>query len=155
MTSPTWHPEPDPSQPRDERPAGSSPGPGDGMPGYDTVGYDTVGYDTVGDDTWGYAAPGTYPVPPPPSSLAIAGFVASLVSLVLCGGFPSPVALVLSILGMKQTAPDAQPPASGRGLAIAGVVISSVGIALFVLGLIWMFGIMGLAALLSTSTSVH
>lgn len=77
-----------------------------------------------------YAAPGyTLGVPPaPPSSgLGVAGFVVGLLGLTLCGMLVSPIGLVLSILGMRETSPAAASPKGGRGLTIAGLVLSIIG----------------------------
>lgn len=77
-----------------------------------------------------YAAPGyTLAVPPaPPSSgLGVAGFVVGLLGLTLCGMLVSPIGLVLSILGMRETSPAAASPKGGRGLTIAGLVLSIIG----------------------------
>lgn len=57
---------------------------------------------------------------PKTNGMAIAGFVCSL----LC----SPLGLIFSILGMSQTSKD--PSQGGRGLAIAGLVISIVSLVL-------------------------
>lgn len=77
----------------------------------------------------GAQGPYAYPVAmaPPSSGLGIAGFVLGILSLVFCGGLTAPFGLVLSIMGMKETAPGATPPKSGRGLAIAGLVLSILG----------------------------
>lgn len=71
---------------------------------------------------------GAYQPPLPSSGAAITGFVISLVSLVLCVGFLSPVGIFFSARGMKDTGPSASPLMGGRGLAIAGLVINILGI---------------------------
>ena len=99
-----------------------------------------------------YAAPG-YAVavqPAPPSSgLGIAGFVVGLLGLTLCGTLVSPVGLVLSILGMRETAPTASPPKGGRGLTITGLILSIIGtvaLLLIIAYFVVMFVIAGVAA---------
>jgi len=59
--------------------------------------------------------------PPRPSGgngMGTAGFVVSLVGLILCGGLLCPLGLIFSLVGLGR-----QP----RGLAIAGTVIGSIG----------------------------
>lgn len=85
-----------------------------------------------------YAAPSAGPGHPPggpspwmqpprqTSSMALAGFVVGLVSLMMCS-LASPVALVLSVLGMRDTGPSAATPQDGRGFAITGLVLSILG----------------------------
>ena len=99
-----------------------------------------------------YAAPG-YAVavqPAPPSSgLGIAGFVIGLLGLTLCGTLVSPVGLVLSILGMRETSPTATPPKGGRGLTITGLILSIIGtvaLLLIIAYFVVMFVIAGVAA---------
>ena len=57
------------------------------------------------------------------NGMAIAGFVLSF--------FCSPLGLIFSIIGMSQTSKD--PSQGGRGLAIAGLVISIVSMVLTIL----------------------
>lgn len=91
---------------------------------------------------WPASAPG-YAPPLPTSAMALTGFIVGLVSLVLCSGLPAPIALVFSILGMRDTAPGAERAQAGRGFAIAGLVISILGtlmLAAVVVYLIVVFG---------------
>ena len=60
----------------------------------------------------------------PKNGLAIAGFVVSLVSSLLCCGSFNLISLILSIVGLTK-AKDYN--GDGKGLAIAGIVISVVG----------------------------
>lgn len=96
-----------------------------------------------------YTAPGYAVAAPPSSGLGIAGFVVGLLGLTLCGTLVSPVGLVLSILGMRETAPTATPPKGGRGLTITGLVLSIIG-TVGLLGIIayfvFVFVIAGVAA---------
>ena len=81
-----------------------------------------------------YAGPGHPPGGPSPwmqpprqtSSMALAGFVVSLVSLVMYS-LAAPVGLVLSLIGMRDTGASASTPQEGRGFAIAGLVLSILG----------------------------
>lgn len=66
----------------------------------------------------------------PTNGLAIAGFVISL----LCCGSLSPVSLILSIIGLIK-AKDIN--GSGKGLAIAGIILSALGIILLIFWLIF------------------
>ncbi|MFC5376453.1 DUF4190 domain-containing protein [Brachybacterium sacelli] len=70
---------------------------------------------------------GVYAMPAPTSAMALTGFIVGLASLILCSGLPAPVGLVFSILGMRETSPSAETVKSGRGFAIAGLVISILG----------------------------
>lgn len=71
---------------------------------------------------------GAFQAPLPSSSAAITGFVLGVVGLALCGGLTSPVGIFFAAKGMKETAPTASPMMGGRGLAIAGLVTSLVGL---------------------------
>ena len=99
-----------------------------------------------------YAAPGyavTVQPAPPSSGLGIAGFVVGLLGLTLCGTLVSPVGLVLSILGMRETSPTATPPKGGRGLTITGLILSIIGtvaLLLIIAYFVVMFVIAGVAA---------
>ncbi len=89
------------------------------------------------------------PMAPPSSGLGIAGFVLGLLSLTVCGGITGPFGLVLSILGMRETAPGSTPPKSGRGLAIAGLVLSILGTLMllaFVAYVVFVFVLVGTTA---------
>ena len=73
------------------------------------------------------------PIPPQTSGtngLCLAGFITSLVSVVLAGT-TALISLILSIIGLSSAKKKNQ---GGRGLAIAGIIISAVLMALFVLG---------------------
>ncbi len=89
--------------------------------------------------------PGPSPYYPPPfrspeyCTEAIAALVCSLVGLLICGFVVEPIALVLSIVALKKTRDD--PNLQGRGMAIAGLVISIVVLALTVLSLLIVFGV--------------
>ncbi|MEV5814676.1 DUF4190 domain-containing protein [Streptomyces mutabilis] len=77
---------------------------------------------------WGqpYGAYGTYPRRPPVNGLAIAAFVLG----VLC--FVPAVGLVLGLIALARIRKRGE---RGKGLAVAGSVLSSVGLALWVLSL--------------------
>lgn len=103
----------------------------------------------------GFAATGPSPYggfspAPPSSSAAVAGFVLGVLGLTLCGGLTSPFGVYFAAQGMKETGPAAALPKSGRGLAIAGLVTSLVGLIplLFVL-LYIVLVILGAAASMS------
>ena len=59
------------------------------------------------------------------NGLALAGFIVSLVSTLLCCGSLNTISLILSIVGAVK-AKDYN--GAGKGLAIAGIIISSIGI---------------------------
>ena len=72
-----------------------------------------------------------------------------LLGLTLCGTLVSPVGLVLSILGMRETSPTATPPKGGRGLTITGLILSIIGtvaLLLIIAYFVVMFVIAGVAA---------
>ena len=62
------------------------------------------------------------------NGMGIAGFVISLVSLILCCGSLSWLSIIFSIIGMKNAK---QHNGAGNGLSIAGLVISIVGLVIF------------------------
>jgi hypothetical protein len=87
------------------------------------------------------------PPPPPPQpnvrsgppGIAIASLILGLVGVMLgllCWmPFPGIIAVILGIIALKQmkTAPDP----TGRGLAIAGIVLGSANIAFLLFGILW------------------
>ncbi len=70
--------------------------------------------------------------PPPTSGWAIGGLVCSILGLFCCGPLFSTLGLILSIVALSQIS---QNPSqySGRGLAVAGIVVALAGYALFAL----------------------
>ena len=101
-------------------------------------------------------APGPSPISPPPSgtmagsvpptsSLAILGFISGILSLTCvcccCFGVPFSLAgLVLSCLALSQI--NRQPELySGRGMAIAGIVLSALSLFFFVMATIYQLAI--------------
>ena len=70
------------------------------------------------------------------NGLAIAGFVVSLVSTILCCGAFNLVGLVLSIVGLTK-AKDYD--GNGKGFAIAGIIISAVVMVLSIVIYIFLF----------------
>ena len=82
------------------------------------------------------------------NGLAIAGFIVSLVSILLCCGSISLVSLILSIIGASK-AKDCG--GQGKGLAIAGIIISVIGILCFIFWVV-LYGIYGAAIVSETST---
>lgn len=74
---------------------------------------------------------GSYPPPLPSSGAGITGFVLGLLSLTLCAGLTAPVGIFFAAQGMKETGPHATHRKGGRGLAIAGLVTSLVGMVPF------------------------
>ena len=64
------------------------------------------------------------------NGLALAGFIVSLVSTLLCCGSLNIISLILSIIGAVK-AKDLN--GSGKGLAIAGIIISALGLILLIL----------------------
>jgi hypothetical protein len=66
------------------------------------------------------------------NGMAIGGFVCSLVGF-LCCQLVTPVGLILSIIGLSKSK---QMNGSGKGLAIAGIIIGAIGVAIFILTII-------------------
>ena len=91
---------------------------------------------------------GQYLPPAPTSGLALAGFIVSIASLIVCTGLLSPVGLVLSILGMRDASPTSGTGKGGRGFAIAGLVISILGTLLVVayIGFFVLMAVLGSAS---------
>lgn len=89
---------------------------------------------------------GAFPPPLPSSSAAVTGFVLGLLGIVMCGGLTSPVGIWFSARGMRETGPTATRPMGGRGLAVAGMTLSLVGlIPLLFLLLYVAFAVIGFA----------
>ena len=79
------------------------------------------------------------------NGLAVAGFVISLISTFLCCGSLNVISLILSIVGAVK-AKDCN--GNGKGLAIAGIIISAIGLVLLIL-----FTILGYATSIAESIS--
>jgi hypothetical protein len=86
-------------------------------------------------------------VPEPPSNgLGVAGFVISLLSILLCG-LTSPIGLLVSLVALAWRP---------RGLAAAGVILGGVGsLWLFAFGLTILAGILGLGAAANVATEAE
>jgi len=84
------------------------------------------------------------PATPPTNGMAIAGFVCALCGIVTCG-VASVVGLILSIVAMNQIK-QAEGRMGGKGLAIAGLAISIVLLAFWLLYLIFAILVVGTAA---------
>ena len=65
----------------------------------------------------------------PTNGVGIAGFVVSLVSLILCCGSLSVISLILSIVGVVSAK---NYNGNGKGLSISGIIISIIGIILLI-----------------------
>lgn len=64
------------------------------------------------------------------NGMAVAGFTISLVSFLLCCGCFNWLSLIFSIVGLVQSK---EKNGNGKGLAIAGIIISSITIIVFIL----------------------
>ena len=73
----------------------------------------------------------------PVNGLSITGFVLSLVALMCCG-VTSPLGLIFSIIGLVKGNPE---DGTGKGLAIAGIIISGIMLILFIISIIMFNGI--------------
>lgn len=106
---------------------------GYGVPGYPTPGYGAPGYGTPGYAAQGYPPYGAYGAPAPKTNgLAIASLVASVISL--CG-LGSIAGIVLGVVALNQIKVSGE---SGRGLAIAGIVVGAVTL---LFSLLWLVGV--------------
>lgn len=81
-----------------------------------------------------YQNPPTSYEPPPTNGLGVAGFAISLTGLVACGGFLSPIGLVLSLVALAK---------EPRGFAIAGSIIGLLGTALAITVILAFAGAIG------------
>jgi len=81
----------------------------------------------------------TTAAPKKSNGMALAGFIISLVSVLLCCGGFSWLGLIFSIIGVVKAK---QLDGNGKGLGIAGIIISSIGMILVIVGvcLIPVFG---------------
>ncbi|MFC0673940.1 DUF4190 domain-containing protein [Brachybacterium hainanense] len=123
--------------------AAPSPGPQSAPPGYTGPEF--------GQGALPYGGPvqPVYYAAPPTNGTATTALILGIVSLVLCGGVLSPIALVCGILGMKATADGTQ---GGRGLAIAGLVMGIVGTVLLLLYVLWFVFVIGVGIWGSTAS---
>ena len=117
---------PPPPPPSDQPPPGWNPSPGWG-PSAPTPAPPPTPYGTAPT----YLPYGQPPVPQKTSGMAITGFVLGLVALVPCFWFwiqvPGVLGIVFSVIGLKATAGGRL---KGRGLAIAGLVVSILAVAI-------------------------
>ena len=67
------------------------------------------------------------------NGMALAGFIISLVSVLLCCGGFSWLGLIFSIVGVVKAK---QVDGKGKGLGIAGIIISSIGMILVIVAII-------------------
>ena len=103
-----------PGPPTGSGPGGLQPPPGYGSP----PGYQPYGFAPVGQQ-------------PPKSGMAIASLVCSLAGIVACG-IPAVLGVIFGFVGLSQTKDGAR---SGRGMAVAGLVIGIVVVLLW--GALW------------------
>lgn len=78
----------------------------------------------------------TYAQPPATDGVSIASFVTSLLGFNI-------VAVILGIVGLNRTKDGAM---SGRGFAIAGIIIGSISLVMIIIMVIFMIGIIGMAS---------
>ena len=79
-------------------------------------------YDTMNDQT--------YVAEQKNDALCLAGLISSIVSLVCCCGTVSLISLALSIIGVVRVNKNGQ---AGKGMGIAGIIISGVSILILIL----------------------
>ena len=82
--------------------------------------------------------PHARPSPPPPG-VAIASFIVGIVGVMMglaCAvPIPGIIAIILGFVALNQLKKN--PHSTGRGLAIAGIVMGAVNLAFFVFGILW------------------
>lgn len=98
----------------------------------------------------GFSQP-VYAPAPPTSSNAIVGLVLGIASFAFCAGLTGPLGLIFSILGMRETGVNATQPKGGRGLAIAGLVVSILGCLVLLFALAYIVLVIVLAGTSATS----
>ena len=64
------------------------------------------------------------------NTCALVGFILSLVSSLMCCGVISPISLIVSIIGLVQVNKSGE---EGKGLSIAGIIISAIFILLLII----------------------
>lgn len=107
-------------------------------------------YQPQGSMPVGQPYPAVYAVQKPSSDAATWSLILGILGLVCCGGITSPFGLFFGIKGLGDTKDNGQ--YSGRGLAIAGTVLSGVGI-LYLLALLAYFGLIIFAMIASSSAA--
>ncbi|GAA3468171.1 DUF4190 domain-containing protein [Nonomuraea roseola] len=135
---------------------GYGPPPGQGSGGYGAGGYGSGGYGAQ-PPGGGYPPPGGgydpygggYGGPPPSKTngMAIATLICGLVGLITCG-LASIVGAILGHISLGQIKRTGE---EGKGMALAGLILSYVGLAGWVLFLILWIGLFGWAASVSSS----
>lgn len=133
-------------------PASDPFGSSDGFGSSDRYGvtdpYASSAHGPHGQAPMGPPAHGGFARPPESSNSAIAGLVLGILALSVCSGLTAPFGIFFALLGMRETAPTAISPKGGRGLAIAGLVCSLVGLLPLLLICFWVV-LMILGAVLS------
>lgn len=103
-----------------------------------------------GQRSWAPAQP--YPgVARPTSGMAVASLVLGILSITMCSGLTSLPGLVCAIVGMRET--GATGAKGGRGLAIAGLVTSIIGLLILAGLAVYIAGMIGLFAYSATASS--
>ncbi|MBB2922080.1 DUF4190 domain-containing protein [Cellulomonas cellasea] len=91
---------------------------------------------------------GTYPK----NNLGVWALVLGLVSFFVCSIFTGIPAIIVGNKGRKAAAAG---EANNAGMSLAGVILGWVSIAFFVLGLIWLFALGGLAAYMESMDQLN
>jgi len=101
-------------------------------------------YGTPYDYVYGYGQPYAGPMPPSTNGLAIASLICSIGSYVLLPGIAAVLGVIFGHLALRQIRAS-QGREEGRGMAIAGVVLGYVNLALCVLIVVFVFLIVAVA----------
>lgn len=83
--------------------------------------------------------------------MAVASLVLGILSITMCSGLTSLPGLVCAIVGMRET--GATGAKGGRGLAIAGLVTSIIGLLILAGVVVYIAGMIGLFAYSATASS--
>lgn len=72
------------------------------------------------------------------NSYSIAGFIISIISMFCCCGLISWLSLILSIIGLSKSKNE-EYKENSKAFAVAGIIISSIVIVMFIIGIIILF----------------
>jgi hypothetical protein len=131
-------------------PGSGSPGfgpPGYGPPGYGPPGYGNPGYGQQGYGQQGYGYGYGYSPPPPNNGLAVASLICGVLGLALCQ-LAGIAALVMGYIARKRIRETGE---QGAGMALAGIILGWVSVALLV-GIVLFYVAFGILALRTADT---
>lgn len=101
------------------------------------------GQPSYGQPAYGQAPYGGYPMPPKNNTLAIVALISAIASLTVVPFIGSIVAVITGHMSLSQIKFSGE---GGRGMALAGVIIGWVGIAVMIIGIIALVAFVAWAA---------